>query len=181
MPPKLSEAPEDTLRDFFETNIRPAEVEGYDPNQTWSTDNPPNDALVITTNWDNYGDFYPIIVVNQTDSPVLPNSGNTNYNGVQGDGSGRNQYHVDPVTVSCQAVEGRDYLNGTNPKEVARLLYAECHAQIQDNSSAVSNEFIFAGMTQPTLTKSNTEENGTSTDTWYQWQGTVDVGIIDTP
>jgi len=181
MPQKLTERVEKTLRDFFENNLRPAEIEGYDPDQTWVPGNKPDDALIITNNWDDYGDDYPIIVVNQTDGPTLPNSGNTNYNGVQGDGSGPNQYQVKPVTVSCQAVEGKSYLNDTPPQEVARQLYQECHAQIQQNVTDVDQDLLFSGMTPPTPTKSNTEENGDSTDTWYQYQGTVNVGVLNTP
>lgn len=181
MPEKLSEPIEARIRDFLEANIRPSEVYGYDPDQTWSPSNQPDDALIVTTNWDDNGDYYPIVVVNQTDAPVLPNSGETNYNGLQGDGSGPNQYQINPITVSCQAVEGRDYLNGVDPQTLAYALYQECHHQIQNNVTAVDGQYLFAGMTPPTPTKSNTEENGTSTDTWFQYQGSVDVGYIDTP
>ena len=120
MPTKLSEPIEDRLRDWLETNLRASEMEGYDPDQTWSEDSPPDNALIITTNWDDYGDFYPIIVVTDNDeSAALPNSGETNFNGLQGDGSGPNQQANQPITVSCQAVEGQDYLNDTPPKLVA--------------------------------------------------------------
>lgn len=179
MPGKLSEPIEERIQTFLEANIRPSEVFGYDPDQTWSPDNRPEDALVVTPNWDDNGDYYPIIVVNQTDSPVLPNSGETNYNGLGPNGP--NQYQVVPITVSCQAVEGRDYLNGVGPKQLAFALYQECHHQIQSNVTTVDSDYLFAGMTPPTPTKSNTQENGDSTDTWYQYQGSVDVGYINTP
>lgn len=181
MPTKLTEPIEDRLRGFFEANIRPSEIHSYNPDQTWPTDNPPDDALVITTNWDDYGDFYPIIVVNQTDSPVLPGSGETNYNGLSGDGSGPTQTATYPVTVSCQAVEGQEYLGNKEPKEIAFSLYQECHHQIQNNTETVDSQYLFSGMTPPTLTKSNTEENGDSTDTWFQYSGTCDVGVINEP
>jgi len=182
MPPKLTNPIDETLRDFFETNIRPSEVLGYDPDQTWSEDTPPDDALIITTNWDDYGDFYPVIVVTDNDNgPVVPNSGETNYNSLSGNGSGPNQYQNQPITVSCQATEGNDYLTGAGPKEVARKLAQECHKQIQLNSEGVDSEYIWNGATPPIHTRSNTEENGTSTDTWHQYQITVDVGYIITP
>ena len=182
MPTKLTDPIDDTLRDFFENNIRPSEVLGYNPDQTWPEDNPPDDALIVTTNWDEYGDFYPIIVVTDNENaPVVPNSGETNYNSLQGDGSGPNQYLNQPITVSCQATEGKDYLTGVGPKTVARKLAQECHQLIQTNSEGVSSEYIWNGATPPIHTQSNTEENGTSTDTWHQYSLTVDVGYINEP
>jgi len=182
MPTKLSEPIEDRLREWIEANIRPSEVDGYDPNQTWPEDNPPNDALIVTTNWDEYGDFYPVVVVTDDDNgAVVPNSGETNFNGLQGDGSGVNQTTTQPVTISCQATEGQDYLSGDGPKLTAFRLAQEVHQLFQDNAEGVDSDYLFNGATPPVHTRSNTEENGDSTDTWHQYQFTVDVGYVNTP
>jgi len=181
MPQKLSDRPEQLVRDFLADNLRPSEIEGYDPQQT----NPDaSDFLPVTTDWSTRGDYYPIISVIETDGPSVPNSGNTNYNGLQGNGSGPNQYAIYPVTVSCQAAEidgSGGYRNGVDAATIIYKLYQECHHQIQNNTETAINEAQFAGMTPSTVTRSNEETDSGSTLEWYQRQGTVNVGVINEP
>jgi len=181
MPQKLSERPEELVRQFLVESLRPAEMEGYDPQQT---DETATDFLSITSDWSFQGDYYPIISVRETDSPVIPNSGERNYNSIQGDGSGPNQFSVTPVTLSVQAVQAADgmgYRNATSARDITFKIYQECHHQVQNNTTEAISEATFIGMTPPTVTRSNTEANGGSTTTWIQQQGTIDIGVIDTP
>jgi len=181
MPQKLSDRPEQLVRDFIADTLRPSEIEGYDPQQTDPT---ANDFLPVTTDWSTRGDYYPIISIIETDGPTVPNSGNTGYNGLQGNGSGPNQYTIYNVTLSCQAVEidgSGGYLNGVDAATIVFELYQECHHQVQNNVETAVSEAQFAGMTPPTVTRSNEETDSGSTLEWIQRQGTVNVGIIDEP
>lgn len=176
MPSKLSEKPEETLRDYLETNLRPAEIEGYTPNQTWTVDSPPDDALPIVTDWSDRGDYYPIIVVNETEGPQVPGSGSTNANGMGPNGT--NQYTVRNVTIACEAVEGEGYLNGVEAEALADALYSEVRAVLQQDTDAVP-EGVWTGV--PTPPTYSTEDGGDSTERWHQCQGTVPVGVLNTP
>jgi len=181
MPTQLSEPIEEKVRQYFVDNIRTGEIEGYDPTQT---DESASDFLPITADWSMRGDYYPIISVRETDGPTIPNSGNTNFNGMQGDGSGPNQYYIQPVTVSAQAVQvpsGGGYRNSTDAKKIVRELYDEAHHQIQTNIGAIDSEIEFAGMTPPTTTRSTEETDSGNTITRIQKQGVCNVGVIDEP
>jgi hypothetical protein len=183
MPTALSEPAEELIRQFFTDNIVPSNVEGYDPRET---DPQQTDFLPVVTDWSFRGDYYPVISVLETDSPVIPNSGNTTYNGVQGDGSGPNQMNVKFVTVSCQAVQSKDgdgakYRNGKEANALVKSLYDECHRLIQNNSTTAVSEALPVGMTPPTTTRSNEETDSGSTITWIQRQGTVNIPVINTP
>lgn len=181
MPSELSERPEELVRQYLTDSLRPAEIEGYDPNQT---DTSQSDFLPITNDWSYRGDYYPIISVRETDGPSIPNAGNTNYNGVQGNGSGNNQYTIYPITVSCQAVQvdgTSPYRNSTSAETLVFKLYNECHAQVQEADSSAITDAIFIGMTPPTVTRSNEETDSGSTITWLQRQGTINMGVLNTP
>ena len=181
MPQKLSERPEELVRQFLVESLRPAEIEGYDPQQT---DETATDFLPITSDWSFQGDYYPVISVRETDGPILPNSGNTNYNGIQGDGSGPNQYTVFPINIAVQAVQaanGMGYRNGTSARDITFQIYQECNDRIQNNVTSAVDEALFVGMTPPTVTRSNTEANGGSTTTWIQQAGTINLGVLNTP
>lgn len=181
MPQKLSERPEEKIRQFLTDNIIPSNVEGYDPEQTDETD---STFMPVTSSWNKWGDTYPIIVVQETDGPTVPNSGTTNYNGIQADGSGPNQYTVYNITVSCQAVELEDssaYRNGIAADDLTDTLYQECHSKIQNNATTAISEALFVGMTPPTQTRNSEETDSGSTLTWIQRQGSVNMGVIDTP
>ena len=181
MPQTLSERPEELVRQHLVDTIRPAQVQGYDPQQT---DETATDFLPITSDWSTRGDYYPIIVVQEQDGPTLPNSGNTNYNGVQGSGGGPNQYTIYPITVSVQAVElegSASYLNGTTAREIVHDIYSEVHTQIQTNSTSAVSEALFVGLTPPTVTRSTEETDSGSTLEWYQRQGTCNMGVLNTP
>lgn len=181
MPQKLSEPPEELLRQFLTDNIRPTEIEGYDPTQT---DETASDFLPVTSSWNKFGDTYPIIFVGEQNGPTVPNSGETGFNGLQGDGSGPNIYNIKNVTVSCQAVELENssaYRNGVSASALAYTLYQECLHQIQNNSETAISEAVFVGMTPSTQTKNSEETDSGSTLQWIQRQGTAYIGVINEP
>lgn len=185
MPTKLTEPIEEQVRQFVTDNIRPAEVEGYDPTQT-NID--ADDHLPVSSDYSRWGDAYPAVFVREGDgagSPQVPNSGNTGYNGLQGDGSGLNQYTIYNVSVSVQAVKPAEdmdmYLNGVNAEDLVFEIYQEIHQQVQENVTTALDDAIFAGMTPPTVTRSNDESDSGSTATWIQRAGTVNVGVLNTP
>jgi hypothetical protein len=156
-------------------------MQSYDPQQT---DTSQSDFLPVTRDWSTFGDTYPIIVVQETDGPTLPNSGNTNYNGLQGDGSGPNQYTIYPINVSVQAVELEgtgSYLNGTSAREIIHDIYQEVHHQIQNNVGDAIGEALFVGMTPATVTRNTEETTSGSTLEWYQRAGTINMGVINEP
>jgi len=177
MPVALSERPEETLRQYLTDNLAPADIHGYDPTQT---DETATDFCPITNDWSGYGETYPKIVVTETDGPTVPNSGNTNYNGMQGDGSGPNQYNIKNITVSVQTHEvpgGGGYLDGMEYDDLAYDIYSEISNLIQNNVTTAIDAALFA--TPPTFTRDNGDDGDTMT--WYQAQGTVNIGVIDTP
>lgn len=176
MPQKLSERPEELVAQFLRDNLRPAEIEGYNPQQT---DPQETDFLPITSDWSFRGDYYPLISVRETDGPTIPNSGNTNYNGIGPNGP--NQYTIYPITISCQAVQEGSYLNSTEAETLVHDLYQECHHQIQNNATTAINESLFVGMTPATVTRSTDEADSGSTISWIQRQGTIRMGVINTP
>jgi len=181
MPPELSERPEELIRQFLTDNIRPAEIEGYDPTTT-NTD--ASDFLPITNSWSRFGDHYPVIVTRETNGPTVPNSGETNFQSVGQNGP--NQFVVYNVTVSCQAVESRDvdvpvYRNQTRSAELVKELYDECRTQVQQNAADGVSEATFIGMTPATQTRSSEERDSGSTLEFVQRQGTVSMGVLNTP
>lgn len=181
MPDKLSERPETLLRDFLSANLRSSEMQGYDPQQTDPT---ANDFLPVITDWSERGDYYPIISITENDGPTVPNSGNTNFNGIQGNGSGQNQYTVFNITLSCQAVElegSSAYLNGVSPEQLVFDMYQECNQQIQANVTTAIDEVLFVGLTPSTQTRSSEQTDSGSTLEWMQRQGTCAMGVLNTP
>lgn len=181
MPQKLSERPEELLRQFLTDNLTPSEMQGYDPQQT---DETATDFMPVTSSWNKWGDVYPIIAVTEQDGPTIPNSGTTNFNGLQGDGSGPNQYTVYNITVSCQAVElenSGSYRNSTSADDLVDDLYQEVHATIQNNATTAISEALFVGLTPPTQTRSSEEADSGSTLNWIQRQGTCAMGVINEP
>jgi hypothetical protein len=177
MPQKLSEPLEDQIRKYIIQNATPSAMEGYDPTQSDTT---ASDFILVTSDNDNYGDYYPLIYVSEQDNgPTIPNSGNTNVNGVQGDGSGNNQFAIKDVTISVQAVENGPYLNNIDYDQLVFEIYAELQAIFGD--PGILSDAIYVGeLTPPTITRSSDEQDN-STETWIQRQGTVPVGIQFTP
>lgn len=169
MPQKLSEAPEESIRQFLVDNLRPTEMEGYNPLQTDPT---ASDFLPITNNWSDLGDTYPIIVI-QGEGPTIIGGGETGFTGIQGDGSGANQYTLENMTVSVQAVEGQSYRNGVKPRELTYTIFSEVHHQIQTNVTTAISEAQWATVSPPTLTENEQETDSGSTITWFQRQGTA--------
>ena len=180
MTTRLKQRPEDLVRIYIAENIDPAEIQGYDPTQS---DRQAIDFLPVTTDWSERGNQYPFIAVRELDGPTIPDSGNSNYNSLQADGSGPNQQAIYPVTVSVQTMEGGGYLNGVDHDDLAQEIYDEVFQVIQDGAGAeLDNTGVqLLGMTPPTTTRSNNEDGNTDTQTWLQKQGTVNVQFIDTP
>jgi len=179
MPQALSERPEELLRQYFTDTITPSDIHGYDPNQTNET---ATDFFPITNDWSDFGETYPKVVVTETEGPSIPNSGNTNYNGMQGDGSGPNQYNIKNITVSVQTKQvpgGGGYLDGTDYDELVFDIYTEIHSLIQNDATTAISEAQFLGLTPPTYTRENGDND--ERQTWYQAQGTARMGVIDTP
>jgi len=88
------------------------------------------------------------------------------------------------VNISVQAVQspnGGGYRNGTSARDITFTIYQECNDRIQNNVTTAISEALFAGMTPPTVTRSNTEANGGSTTTWIQQAGTINLGVLNTP
>lgn len=185
MPSTLSERPEELVRQFFVDNLSSGGMQGYDPKQD---DPQASDFLPITTDWSFRGNYYPFISVRSTEGPTLPNSGDTNYNGLAGDGSGPIQRSDRSITVSVQATQGPDndgapYLNNTKAENLVHDIYRECQDTVQANPALdLSNSgVILKGMTPPTITRNNEETDSGSTITWMQAQGTVAVDFTDEP
>ncbi len=179
MPSKLSERPEELVRQYLSDHLTPSEMQGYNPQQTDPT---ASDFLPVTSNWSDWGDTYPKIVVTEREGPQIPNAGSTNTNSIQGDGSGSNQLATHNITVSCQALEGEDYQNGVDAEALVHDLYQEVKATGQNNAPvALASGVWMAVPTPPTWTENEDETDSGSTRTWVQGQGTVPVTVLDTP
>lgn len=177
MPQKLSQRPEEFVRQYIIDNARPSEMAGYDPQQT---DTQATDFMPVTTSYSKWGETFPMVWVGETDGPVIPNAGETNYNSIQGDDSGANTRANHNITVSVQTTEGGAYLNSTDYDDLAFDIYSEIRYQMQQELN-LSSETIFDGALTPgTPVRSPTEEDG-DTFGFYQLQGTVPLGVIYTP
>jgi len=177
MPQKLSEPVEDKIRKYIINNASVSGLEGYNPTQTDTT---ASDFILVTSDNDDYGDYYPLIYVSEQDGPTVPNSGNTNANGLAGDGSGTNQFTTYPVTISVQAVENGPYLNSVDYDELVFSIYQEIHSLL--GGQVTIDETLYVGeLTPGTQTRSSDETDSGSTDTWVQRQGTLPVGVQYTP
>lgn len=178
MPQALDSRAEEKVRQFLVDAIRPAQVQGYDPQETDPT---ASDFLPITNDWSDFGDTYPLIVVQETDGPTVPNSGTTNANGLKPTG-GLNQMAVYNVTVSCQAVQMNGqgaYRNNTDFDDLVEELYAECFYQFQNTRQAVNGSLWTGLLPPPTQTRNQEETDSGSTITFVQRQGSVPVGVIN--
>lgn len=182
MPTTLTDRPEETIRQFLTDNIVPANIHGYDPTQTDST---ATDFLPITCDWSDFGDTYPKVVVQENESATVVGGGVTNATGLQGDGSGVNQYSIQPISVSVQAVQldgTSAYLDSTEYDDLTHDIYEECHRVIQATAPGTLSEVDWVGPpTPPTQTRSSDETDSGSTITWTQRQGTVPVAFTRTP
>jgi len=139
-----------------------------------------SDYILVTSDNDDYGDYYPLIYVSEQDGPTIPNSGNTNANGLQGDGSGTNQTTTYPITISVQAVENGPYLDNIDYDDLVFEIYQEIHSLFGGEVSI--DETLYVGELSPgTQTRSSDETDSGSTDTFVQRQGTLPVGVIYTP
>jgi len=177
MPTKLSEPLEDQVRKYIVNNITPSEIQGYDPTQTDTTS---SDFILVSSDNDDYGDYYPLIWVSEGDNgPTIPNSGDTNINGLQGDGSGPNQTAVKDVTVAVQAVQNGPYLNDTAYDQLVFEIYAELQS-VFTNTTAISDSLTTGRLTPPTITRSSDQQDS-STESWIQRSGTVPITTIYTP
>jgi len=152
-------------------------MNGYDPKQTDTTE---TDYIPVTSQYNKWGETFPMVWVGEQDGPVLPNSGETNYNSLQGNGDGPNQQATHNVTVSVQVTEGGAYLNGVRYDDLAQDIYSEIRYQIQKETKLNSELLFLGGLTPPTPTRSPTDDDG-DTYGWMQYQGTVPLGVIYTP
>lgn len=177
MPSKLSDRPEYKYKRFLDQNIRPAEIEGYNPQQT---DQTATDFMPVTNSWSKFGDTYPLVFVGEQNGPSIPGGGNTNSNGIQGDGSGVNQYAIHDVTISVQVAEGGAYLGGIDYDDLAQAIYSEVHTITQDTTTALNETLWIGTPTPPTPTRNPGEDNSDTLD-WFQMQGSCPIGVQYTP
>lgn len=178
MPQQPSERIEEKVRQYLADNLQPTELHGYDPRQT----NPSStDYLPVTCDWSKRGSTYPLIFVGEQSGPALPNSGNTNSNGMQGDGSGSNQTAVHTITISVQTMEGGAYLDSMDYDDLAHDLYWEVHSVLQSAAPDAIDEALFSGVPTPPTPSRNPDTGGSDTDTWFQASGTVPVGYLYSP
>lgn len=175
---KLSELPEESIRQFLVDNLRPSEMEDYDPQQ----DNPTtDDALVVTNDQSEWSSNYPLVFVDGTD-PTVPGGGETNYTAIQPDGSGPIQDVIANAIISVQATDDQTYGTGNvEARTIIHDIYQECHHQIQNNATTAITDAQYATITPPTLTKSTSEDDAGSTTTWKQLQGTASFRYRNTP
>jgi len=178
MPQKLSEPIEDQIREYVVNNIQPSEIQGYDPTQNDTT---ASDFILVTSDNDNYGDYYPLIFVSNNQDATVPGGGETNITSVQGDGSGNNQNAQYGVTIQCQAVENGPYLNNTAYDQLAFELYQEVKYQIAQADASDFNDFQYVGQLPPSPNERSSDEQDSSTETWIQYAGTFPVGVIFNP
>jgi len=178
MPQTLSESVEDKVRQYVVQNLASSDIEGYDPQQSDTT---ASDYILITSDNDQYGDYYPLIFISEQDGPTIPDSGNTNFNGIQGDGSGANTYSVYNVTIQVQAVENGPYLNNTSYDDLVFTIYQALRSLFGGPITLDSETLWTGGLTPGTQTRSSDENDSGSTDTWVQRAGTLPVGVQYTP
>ena len=178
MPQKLTEPVEDQIRKYLVGAIRPSEIEGYDPTQSDTT---AQDYILITSDNDNYGDYYPLIYVSNNAGSSVIGGGETNISSIQGDGSGNNQNAQYSITLQCQAVENGPYLNSVSYDELAFTLYQEVKYQLNQATKADFDGFSYVGNATPAPIERSANEQDDSTESWAQYAGTVPIGTIFTP
>lgn len=180
MTQRLTERPEDLVRVYLAENVTPSNLGGYDPTVA---DRQDVTFIPFTTDWSKRGNTYPFVAIREDDGPTLPDSGDSNYNSLQGDGSGPNSRAIYPITVSVQTMQGGGYLNGVDFDDLAQEIYDEIFQTVQANAGTEldSSGVQLLGMTPPTTTRSNNEDGSTDTQTWFQKAGTINVQFIDTP
>ena len=178
MPAKLSQPVEDQVREYLVNNLRPSEIEGYDPTQSDTT---AQDFILVTSDNDNYGDYYPLIYVSNNGGTSVIGGGETNVSSVQGDGSGNNQNAQYSLTIQCQAVENGPYLNDVAYDELAFTLYQEAKYQLNQADKSDFDGVSYVGNATPAPVERSSDEQDNSTETWSMYAGTVPVGVIFTP
>jgi len=175
---KLTDRIEDQIRGYLVDNIRPAEIEGYDPTQSDTT---ASDFILVTSDNDNYGDYYPLIFISNNAGASVIGGGETNISSIQGDGSGNNQNAQYTVTIQCQAVENGPYLNGVSYDDLAFTLFQEVKFQIKQAQYSDFTDLTYIGELTPAPVERSSSEQDNSTQTWSQFAGTVPVGVRYTP
>jgi len=176
MPQKLTERPEETIRQYLVDTLDPADIEGYDPQQTDTT---ATDFLPISNSWSKWGDYYPFIYVAEDSDPTVVGGGETNATGLQGDGSGVNQYAIHTVTISVQVAEGGAYRNGVEYDDLAQTIYSEVHHELQKTETI--GDALWVGVPTPPTPTRNPGENDSDTLNWFQLSGTVPYSVHYTP
>lgn len=175
---KLTERVEDQIRKYLCDALRPSEIQGYDPDQGDTT---AQDYILITSDNDDYGDYYPLIYVGNNSGSSVIGGGDTNITSIQGDGSGNNQNAQYTVTIQCQAVQNGPYLNDTPYDELAFQLYQEVKYQLKQADASDFTDFQYIGELPPSPIERSSDEQDGSTETWSQYAGAVPVGVIFEP
>jgi hypothetical protein len=175
---KLTEQVESQVRKYLVDALRPAEIEGYDPTQGDTT---ASDYILITSDNDNYGDYYPLIFISNNEGTAVPGGGETNITSIQGDGSGNNQNAQYTLTIQCQAVENGPYRNSVGYDELAFTLFQEVKYQIKQADYTDFTDFEYIGELTPAPVERSSSEQDNSTESWGQYAGTVPVGVTFFP
>lgn len=175
---KLTERVEDQIRKYLVQNIRSTEIHGYDPTQGDTT---ASDYILITSDNDNYGDYYPMIFVGNNAGSSVIGGGETNISSIQGDGSGNNQNAQYLVTIQCQAVENGPYLDDTPYDDLAFSLYQEVKYQLKQADKSDFADLEYVGELEPANVDRSSSEQDDSTETWAQYSGAIPTGVIFTP
>lgn len=174
MPQKLTSPIEDQVRQYLVSALRPAEIEGYDPTQSDTT---ASDFILVTSDNDNYGDYYPLIFISNNAGASVIDGGETNISSIQGDGSGNNQNAQYSVTIQCQAVENGPYRNNTAYDDLAFALYQEVKYQINQAEASDFSDLSYVGNLTPAPVERSSNEQDNSTETFSQYAGTAPVGV----
>lgn len=173
MPSKPSERIEEKVRQFLIDTLTGTGLHGYNPRQQNRSS---TDYLPVTCDWSKRGSTYPLIFVGEQSGPTIPNSGNTNANGMSN--GGVNQTAVHTITISVQTMEGGAYLDSMDYDDLAHDLYWEVHDVLQDAAPNAIDEALYSGVPTPPTPSRNPQSDSDDTDAWYQNQGTVPVGYM---
>jgi hypothetical protein len=178
MPQKITEPIEDKIRKYLVDAIRPSEVEGLDPT---IGDTTRLEFLLVTSDYDNYGDTYPLVFVSNNAGTSVIDGGETNISSIQGDGSGNNQNAQYSVTIQCQAVENGPLPNNVDYDVIAFQLFQEVKYQINQAETSDFTNLSYIGNLTPAPVERSSSEQDNSTESWSQFAGTVPVGVHYTP
>lgn len=168
----LSQPPEYYAADLLETHwgTVPPPVGGL--SVQWQT----TGDIPVSTNWPA-GDQYPIITLTNRD-PTIPGGGNTNYTGIQGNGTGRNQRRLENFLLTVHTDSAETY--GTSDESAERYawrLMEHIASIIEEHGETPNSDIHAVYMDAP----EGTIPNQGSTEVTHQEQATVTVDWNKTP